>query len=327
MAQSQEGYLGIAKQVASGTYVTPAKYLYANSIDISPDDSLIITDSEIGGGRDIVAAYSGTLKYSGSVEFNLRPEAVGYFILGVMGSSTSSGIGAGYGHTFKFAGTVPPLSIEKKVGSNLEVFGYTDVKVNSFRIECAAGEVAKGSVELIAINETSGKTAQAATFEIAPVFTFAGGKVTLEGTDTSVKNVSFEIKNNIVDDDFRIGSKFLGQLQERRRELSAAIDVVPTNSNIYKKATYGSEGATVASGLQQTYSGALHLSFETADGVYIPSTTTKYTMDIDIPIAVFKFAPLTLSGDDLIVETLDLLPIKGTLDIATITLRNSTASY
>ncbi len=31
---SQSGYIGVAKQTASGTYVTPAQYMYVDSISI-----------------------------------------------------------------------------------------------------------------------------------------------------------------------------------------------------------------------------------------------------------------------------------------------------
>ena len=327
---SEEGYVGIAKQTASGAgaYVTPAKYMLVESISMEPEEKLLIPDPEIGSGRDITDAYVGPIKWTGSIEFKLRPEALGLLLLGATGAVTSSGIsGNAKGHTFTFENDLIPLSIEKKVGDGLEVFGYNDTKVNSLRIECAAGELAKGSADLVSIQETSGKTAQTPTFETAPIFTFAGGRVNLDGGSISVKALSFEIKNNLVDDDYRIGSRLLGSLTEKRRELSASLDIVPEDSKTYKKTVYGSQNATTVSGLQQTFKGALHFSLESADGVYIPGTTQKYTLDVDIPSAVFRSAPIPTSGDDLIVETLEMLPIKGTQPIGTITLRNSIASY
>ncbi len=326
---SEEGYVGLAKQTASGpsAYVTPSHYLYVNSIAIEPDDNLLITNAEIGSGRDITDAYEGTVKWSGSMDFVIRPEAIGLLILGAMGAVTSSGIGAGYGHTFTPKNNLVPLSVEKKVGDGLEVFGYNDTKINDLKIECAAGALAKGSVDLISVQETAGKTANTPTFETAPVFTFAGGRVNLDDSSVSVKNLSFEIKNNIVEDDYRIGSRILGSLAEKRRELTATIDIVPEDSKTYRKSVYGSPTATTVSGLQQTFSGAFHFSLESADGVYIPGTTQKYTLDVDIPKAVFRKAPIPTSGDDLITETLEMLPIKGAGDVVTITLRNGVSSY
>ena len=328
---SQSGYIGIAKQTSSGTgaYTTPAHYMYVNSAPIEPQTDLLIPDPEIGGGRDIIdnSVLVGPIKWAGSLDFNLRPEAIGLLLLGATGAVTSSGIsGAAKGHTFTFENDLIPLSIEKRAGNGLENFGYSDCKVNTLHFEAAAGEIVNGSAGIIAIQETSGKTVQTPSFETSPVFTYQNGSVILDSGEISVKSFNFDINNNIQDDDFRFGSRTLASLVEKRRELAASMEIVPTDATILKKSVYGSSSATTVSGLQTTYSGALFLRFESA--YKVPGTTIPYQLDITIPEAVFKAAPFTISGDDMIVETLDLLPVKQSgVDIATIVLRNSTASY
>ena len=327
---SQTGYVGFARQTASGVYTTPTKYMYVTSASIDPDTDLLIPDPEIGTGRAIADdVYNGPIKWTGSIEFNVRPEAFGLLAYAAMGSCTSSGIDGSnsYGHTFRLENQLVPLSIEKNVGDGLEVFGYTDCKVNTLSLSATAGELVTGSVEIIGTDETSGKTNQAETYETAPIFTYAGGTVTLDGVVTSVKEVSLELNNNIVDDDYRLGSRKLGSLVEKRREVSAKITIVPQDSSTYKKAVYGSGTATTTSGSQLTYTGSLDLHFESATG--IPNTaSTKYSMDINIQKAVFRAAPLPISGDDMIIEELDMLPVQGTTeDEFTIAIRNTTASY
>jgi len=326
---SESGYIGLAKQVASGTYVTPAQYMYVNSVSIEPQTDLIISDPEIGSGRDIIdnSALVGPIHWAGSLDFNVRPEAIGLLLLGATGAVTSSGIsGSAKGHTFTFENDLIPLSIENSVGDGLEVLGYSDCKVNTLHFEGAAGEIVQGSAEIIAINETSGKTNQAESFETSPMFTYQSGSVVLDSAEISVKSFSFDINNNIQDDDYRFGSRTLASLVEKRRELAASVEIVPTDSNTFKKSVYGSASATTVSGLQTTYSGSLFLRFESA--YKVPGTTIPYQLDITIPKAVFKAAPFTVSGDDMIVETLDILPVKQSgSGIATIVLRNSTASY
>lgn len=325
---SEEGYVGLAKQIVSGGRVTPAHFLYVNSVAIDPEESLLIPDPEIGSGRDIVDAFVGPIKWTGSLEFNLRPEAFGLLLLGATGAVTSSGInGDAKGHLFTFENDLIPLSIEKRVGDGLEVFAYTDTKINTLRIECAAGELATGSAEVIAITEESDIAESVESFETAPIFTWAGGSITIDSEEIPVKNFSFEINNNLVDDDFRIGQRKLGSLTEKRRELTASFDIVPLTSDTYKKAVYGSTGASSVSGNQQTFSAAVHIKLESADGVYVPGTSQKYEFELDIPKAIFRSAPLPTSGDDLIVQTLEMLPIKGTEAIATIVLRNGVSSY
>jgi len=326
---SQSGYIGVAKQTASGTYVTPAQYMYVDSISIDAQTEELVSSPEIGGGRDIVdgSVLVGPISYGGSIDFSVRPESIGLFLLGATGAVTSSGIsGDAYGHTFTFENDLVPLSIEKSVGDGLENFGYTDTKVNNLRFEAAQGEFVTGSADVIAINETSGKTVQTSSFETSPIFTYQSGSVILDSGEISVKSFSFEINNNVQDDDFRFGSRSLASLVEKRRELSASLEVVPTDSNIYKKSVYGSTSATTVSGLQTTYAGALFLRFESA--YKVAGTTVPYQMDITIPKAVFKSSPFAISGDEMITETLDLIPVKESgNDIATIVLRNETASY
>jgi len=329
---SEEGYIGISRQSASGTYVTPQLYMYMKSCDIGPDTDLLIPDPEIGTGRDITDdVYVGPVKYTGSLEFNVRPNAFGLLVLGATGAVTSSGIpgqtGA-YGHTFTFENDLVPLSIEKRVGAGLENFGYNDCKLNSLHLECAAGEFVSGSAEIIGITETAGKSVQTATFATDPILTYDGGSITLEGGQISVKSLSFDINNNLVDDDYRIGGRKLATLEEKRRELAASLEIVPTDYNVFRKTYYGATGSTTVSGagVQDTYTGSLFLKFASAKAV-ADGLTQKYEMEVNIPKAVFRAAPLPISGDDMIVETLEMLPVKGTQSISTIVIRNGQANY
>lgn len=330
---SEEGYIGLGRQTGSGAsnYKTPSSYMYVKSCDIGPESDLMIPDPEIGTGRDITEAYVGPVKYTGKIEFDLRPNAFGYLLLAATGAVTSSGIAGqtgAYGHTFTFQNNLIPLSIEKKIGDGLENIGYIDSKVNSLHIECAAGEFVTGSADILALDEVSGKTIQTTTFGTDPIFTYDGGSVVLEGSPISVKSLSFDINNNLVDDDFRIGSRKLQSSEEKRRELSASVDIVPTDYNTFRKTYYGSTSATTSSGtgVQDTYSGSLFAKFSTAKSV-ANGLTQKYEMEINIPKAIFRTAPLPVSGDEMIVETLEMLPVKGTQDISTIVIRNGKANY
>lgn len=331
--QSEVGYIGLAKQVASGTYVTPSKYMYVTSADINPTGDPLIPDPEIGGIRDIPDSIQvGPISWAGSLEFYVRGEALGLLLYSALGAVTSSGIAGqsgAYGHIFTPQDQCIPLSIEKRVGSKgsaMDVFGYQDVKVNSLHFECAAGELVTGTAEIIAIEERSGKTDQTATYETAPIFNFVDGVVNLEGVNISVKSISLDFNNNIADDDFRIGQRTLQTMTEKRRELSASMDIVPTDANIFKKTVYGGTSATAVSNTQSLYTGSLFVRFE--NPTVIGVTTQKYSMDITVGKAVFRAAPLPLSGDDMIIETLELLPVKASgANVLSIVLRNSIASY
>jgi len=332
---SNEGYVGFARQTASGTYVAPTRFLYVKNIDITPDNNIMIQDPEIGGIRDITDNVQlGTIGWGGNIDFDARPEGIGHLVLSAMGAVTSSGIAGqsgAYGHLFTPESDCLPISIEKRVGGNstatlLDVFGYQDCKVNTLRFECAAGEMVTGTAEVVAIEERSGKTNQTATYGTDPIFTFVNGIVNIEGVSYSVKNLSFELNNNIDTEDFRIGQRTRQTLIEQRRELSATLDIVPTDANVFKNAYFGSTGDTAVANTQTIYKGTLFIRFENPK--VIGATSQKYSMDITIEEAAFRTAPLPMSGDDMIIQTLEMLPVKASgSNIVTIAIRNSIENY
>ena len=331
---AQSGYIGTARQTASGTgaYTTPTKYHYITDASIEPSGDLIIPDPEIGGGRDIVdgSVQPGTISWGGGINFYVRPESIGHFILGATGAITSSGldgISGGYGHTFTFENDLIPLSLEEKVGDGLEVIGYNDVKIQSFHIEAAAGELVTGSADVIASNAVAGKSEQTPSFETSPIMTFAGGSIVVNSGEMSVKSVSLDIANNIADDDFRIGSRTLQSLVEKRREISASVEIVPTDNTTFRQTVYGGSSATTVSGLQTAFGGALFLRFETA--AKIPgSATVGYQLDFNFTKAMFKVADFSGANDDQITQTLDMVVVDtSTATVGTVVLRNTTANY
>lgn len=329
---AQSGYVGTARQTASGTYVTPTKFLYVTEASITANSDLIIPDPEIGGGRDIIdgSVQPGTIDWTGSLNFYVRPESIGHLILGATGAVTSSGlagIAGGYGHTFTFENDLIPFSIEKRVGDGLDVVGFNDVKMNTFHIESAVNELVTGSVDVIAAGAVAGKTATATSFETSPIMTFAGGQVVLDGGAISVRSVSMDINNNIADDDYRIGSRTLQSMVEKRREMTASLEIVPTDNETFRKSVYGGSSATTASGLQTAFGGALFLRFQTA--AFIPgSSTVNYQLDINFPKAMFRISDFDGSGDDMITQTLDMIVVDTTsATVGTVVLRNTTANY
>lgn len=333
---SQEGYIGIAPQTASGTYRTPTKYLYVQSFEGTTDEDFLIKDPEIGAGSDVLdnQVYRGPVKYSLSGEFAARPEALPLLFAGLLGAVTSSSIGGtptAYGHTISPVDTEKPLSIEHAVGSATEswdVIGYTDAFVNTLGIEGNAGEFVTGTVEMLAITQTAGKTRQTPTFETSPILTYAGGSVLLEGNAIPVRSVSLEINRNLIDDDFRVGSRSLETVQGRRRELSATLEIVPTNTDLFRKAGFGGVGSTTAPTGAAVYTGSLFLRFESkGTNIGTGASAFPYQMDVTIDKAAFRAMPIPTSGDDQFVQTLELLPVKSTTDIIKIIFRNTTVNY
>lgn len=330
---AQSGYVGTARQTASGTYVTPTKYHYVTEASIEANTDLIIPDPEIGTGRDIVdgSVHAGTVNWGGTLGFYIRPESIGHILLGAIGAVTSSGlagISGGYGHTFTFENDLIPFSLEQAVGdTGLETIGYNDVKFQNFHIEAAAGELVTGSAEILATQATAGKTRQTPSYETSPIMTFAGGSIVVDSGAMSVKSVSMDIANNIADDDFRIGSRTMSSMVEKRREISASLEIVPTDNSVFRQAIFGSSSATTVSGLQTTFGGALFLRFETA--AKIPgSATVGYQLDFTFSKAMFRPSSFSGANDDMITQTLEMIVVDtSSATVGTVVLRNTSANY
>lgn len=331
---SNDGFIGLARQTnpasGAGSYVSPTRYLYVDSFDVNPNSEPLIPDAEIGSTRDIQdnSIRVGPISWSGEVSGKLRPDSIGLIVLSALGAAVSSSIGGGaFGHTMTPTDNCIPLSITKRIGDQgnpMDVFGYTDAKVNVLRFEAAAGELVTFNAEFIAVEERSGKSNQTPTFETGPIFSFVDGEVVLEGTSIPLKNISVELNNNIVDDDYRIGTRLLASTLERRRTLTATLDVVPTDASIFKKTVYSGTGNTAVSDSQLVYSGSLFLRFEAPHTI----GSQNYSMDVTIPEAVFRTANLPISGEDMVMETLEMTAVKQSGEhVVTVVLRNGISSY
>ena len=325
---SELGYIGFARQTASGTHVQPSDFMRVKSYNIMPEQELLVPDAEIGGDRDIPdAIQEGTLKYSGNADFYLRPNALGHLIRGVTGATTSSGItGAAYGHTFTFEDNVEPYSLEARIGEGLEYISVTGAKFSKLHLELGQGELAQGNVEFIGIDGGAGATPRTESYESTPIMSFAAGTVIIDGGEYKVRSVSTDINNNLNEDDYRVGQRTLGTIKERRRDMTVSVELTPEDSTIFRKTYYGSASATTASGAQTVFQGPLFIRMQTPQ--LIPGTTVPYQLDINFTKVAFRAAPFTTSGEELITQTLEVVPVKPEGgSIGTIVLRNTKASY
>lgn len=318
---SQSGRIALMKQATTGvfpaTFAANATVMKTRSGTLAPNRDLLITDPEIGGGRDQTDAYLGAISWAGDIEFYVRLEAVTSFIqscLGPVSSATTTGVST---HTFTptDSASLPLLAIEERIGQTLERFQYTDAVVNTLHFECDANGYMMGTAGLIAKSQTAGISSDSATTIVdnSPLIVGTNITITYNAVSLPAKTFSIDINNNYEDDDFRLGSLFLGDLTAKRREISGNFTIRPTDSNLWRQAVYGTSAATVAGGL--TTKQQMVITCQTYEDIVGGTPATKGSIVFTMAKVALNPHSLDPSGDDVIEESIDftaLRPITAT---------------
>lgn len=338
---SQSGHVGIKTQAAKGAYLDPGAadpnagvFMRLRSGALGGNRELLIPDPEVGGSRDVPDAQLGPISFSGEYEFYARMNSLATLLNGVLGANTSTPLPDAttpthYQHTITPAATIPWLSVEEKIANGYEAFEYTDAKVNTFHLEADANGYLMGTVGLIALTQAIEATpTDIANQRVDTSPLGVGTNVTVQwnGANLPAKSFSLDINNNLEDDDFRLGSLFLGDLVEKRREITMGVTIRPEDSVLWRTAMWGSPAATEPLG--QSYKDDVIISFETYEDIPGAAAGVKYQLNVNIPKAII--APLSLepSGDDVLEHDLEIRGVQPDpqVDIMTVDVYNEYAA-
>ncbi len=330
---SQGGAVIFRTQTVQGTYNadtgTDGVCMKLRSGSLGPSRELLIPDPEIGGGRDVGDAYLGAVSWAGDYEFYSRMDSITTAlkaILGTAGSATTTGV---HTHTItpSDAAALPYLSIEEKIGAGLETYNYTDAVANTFHLEAEANGYLMGTLGVIAAKQIAGATPTAVPVtDDSPMIVGTNITVTYNGVSLPAKSFSLDINNNFEDDDFRLGSFYIGDLTPKRREVTASFGIRESSSALWRQAVYGTSAATEPGGL--VTKNQLIITCSTYEDIPAGTPATKYSLTLTIP--KFALTPYTLemSGDDIIesdIEGQALRPVTGT-GLMTAVIKNGKAT-
>jgi hypothetical protein len=302
---SQSGQVLLATQASQGVF--PAGFGTAHTAmklrggSLGPNRDLLITDPEIGGGRDTVDAYLGAVSWSGDYDFYARMESITTLLKGVMGSASSATATGVNTHTITplDSATLPYLAIEEKIGSGLEVMRFTDAVVNTFHLEADANGYLTGTAGLIAASAAAGATPTATpTWDNSPMVVGTNITLTYGGVTLPAKSFGLDINNNFEDDDFRLGQFGLGDLTAKGREITGSFGIRPANSNLWRQAVFGAQALTSPGGI--TTKQPLVITCTTYEDISGSTPLTKSSLTVTIPNVVLEPFALEPSGDDVI---------------------------
>lgn len=334
---AQAGHFGIKTQAAKGAYLNPGAvapndgvFLYLRSGGLGGNRELMIPDPEIGGNRDLPDANLGAISYSGELDFYARMESLATLLRGALGASSTAGaLATGYTHTITPADTLPWLSIQEKIGNGYEAFRYTDAKVNTLHLEADANGYLMGSAGLIALTqalEGSPTASGSQRRDTSALLVGSSVVVRWNGVALPAKSFSLDINNNIEDDDFRLGSFYLGDLVEKRREVTMGVTIRPSDSALWRTAMWGGPVATSPSGL--SHKDDVEIEITSYEDVAGATAGVKYSLIVTVPSAVIAPFNLSPSGDDVLEHDIEIRALRPdpNVDLMTVDLLNSYAT-
>lgn len=334
--QSQGGYVGIKTQAVKGTYADPGAvapnqgvFMRIRSGALGGNRDLLVPDPEIGGNRDIPDAQLGPISFSGEYDFYARMEMLASMFRAALGASASAGaVATGYSHAIS-SGPLPWVSVEENIAGGYESFKYTDFKVNTLHLEADATGYLMGTVGLVGLTQaplTVPTDLEDQRWDTSPLIVGTNVTVKMNNVLLPAKSFSLDINNNIEDDDFRLGSLFLGDAVEKRREVTAGATVRPQTAALWRQAMWGSPVAAAPQG--QSYKDDLEIHFESYEDIPGADPGTKYEATITIPASIVVPFSLDPSGDDVMEHDLEIRAVRPNpaVDLLTTTVTNSYAT-
>ena len=307
---SQAGQVVLRSQTVQGTYnadtSTAGVSIKLRGGSLGPNRDLLVPDPEIGGGRDVVDAYLGAVSWGGDYEFYARMDSLVTLLKAALGASATATTTGVTTHTITPTDTasLPYLSIEESIGNGLEVYQYTDAVVNTLHLESDANGYLQGTASIIGAKQVAGTTRSPSPLQdTSPMHVGTNIAITYNGVSLPAKSFSLDINNNFEDDDYRLGSFYIGDLTPKRREVTASFSIRESSSALWRQATYGVNSATTPGGV--TTKQALVItatSYETISG---GTPTTPYSLTITIPKFVLTPYSLSASGDDIIEDDIE----------------------
>lgn len=304
---SQAGHLLVRTQAAPNTF--PADFAAAHrgvrlrSGSLGANRELMVADPEIGGGRDRTQAYLGPVSFSGDFDMYARMEAITTFLKAGFGSAQSTvadGVGT---HTItpSDSATLPYLAFQEKIGDGMETSQYTDGVVNTIHFEAEAAGYLLATIGIIAKRSQVGATPippEDIEWDESPLTVGTNITCRFGGLTLPAKSFAFDLNNNFEDDDFYLGSLFLGDLTAKGREVSGSFTVRPNDSAMWRQAVLGNAAATAPTG--EVTLNDFVIKAETYENIDGATTPTKSSLELTIPNIALEPFGLEPSGDDII---------------------------
>lgn len=314
------GNVAIGVQASKGTpAATPEKrFFLAGAGSLAPLKErarLAMTDS----GRDLGAGFTSRLGVEGEVPIYLHPSGAASLFKWALGSNADGGADPNYTHTATPADDLPWLTVWRNVGDQI-LEKFTDCKLNTLRIEGAAGQALAVTLGIVGISYEflASDPVLAALADQPYLFPEAAGLIQLDAAAQAMHQVSFEINNNLsvyqADDykpaDIDPGGREVGlSFAQRFTGATAGVD--------YREFYYASDVGTTMDPAVGTH------AFEV-----IWRRNVNLEVEIALPEVTYAAIPVNAdpAGDPIEVEVACAVEKPAAADIVTVTTKDQTAT-
>ncbi len=250
LASGMAAQLGFAPEVTYGTGVTPTAFLPLVSESLTAQRERLESAGIIAGRRVLTSDQwsPGNVTVSGDVELELYNRGLGPLFRVMFGDVSTTGAGP-YTHVFTpgdLAGDALTVQVGRPgTAGTVHPFTYTGMKVGSWELACAAGEIATLKLAMVGRDETTATALASATYPatIKPLH-FDHAAVSLAGSPVLVKSFTLAGDNGL-----DAGRRFLGDdliaepLEAGLRTYDGTLDVEFVDLTQYNRYVNASEVA------------------------------------------------------------------------------------
>lgn len=317
------GYVGygVESGAAEGTAVAPTKFLAVNSISFS-DSNDYLTPMQIRGNRDMSVAMPAPYQVTGTMEMAMVPDDIGYLLKSAFAASvvTSPYASGGYTHVFTPGNASPTFTFQTAAQDQL-VMRYTGVRINTFELKAAFGEIVTASFGLDGVDRAkytgSAPTVTYAANSTTP-FHFNTSTVKIGTTiagataDLNIRDYTFNINNNV---------EHIGTLRATRGYRRVALGA----RNVGLSMSVDLQGTTEYDRLLNDTEFAVSLYME---GGRLVQQNVPTSLKIDLPRVKYRTVGVPINAGDYLTQDIECTVLKPTSgDIATVTLVSSDVSF
>jgi len=302
-------YLGIGKQSAWGTAVSPTEWLDPITVDIKTEKEPL--QLRTISSRLVQDFLQGKIVVTGDIETPANPEAIGLLLYATFGNVSSTAQTASTKHEFtpKTApeDTLPFLTLE--IGSGSVYRKVLDVIGASLAIEFPPGEIVSCRFSILGSKEES-STEQSPSFPSARPFTANDATVTLGGASAELRALSIEFNNNPSTDHHVIGNRYLTRHELGDFEVTGSMDLLFDSSDELDAFLGDTETSLTIDLIGETISG-----------------DEKYELKIELPNIIYSAWGAPVRTGEQVIQSIDFVARKPDSGDIKVTLVNTVSSY
>lgn len=269
-----KAWMGVGTETTYGTPLAPLQHIEINSESLAAEDDVVYGNSTYNVAQDVDNIAQGRKKVGGSFSFDMRRQGNEVLLKYAMGTLGTATLGAG-GTAIERTYTIPDTlgtSLCLYVDRDAATFCYEGVKINTFTINGNNEGIVTCDMDVIAENEGTATGTSSPTLSTTGYWMFQNAGMTYGGTTQNVRDFKITVNQNLTDDRYHWGSRFLKEPQRAGRiEVTGEFTIEFTGSTEWYNFNSMGTGALVA-----TYTGAT-LDGTVAEKLTITCPKVRYT--------------------------------------------------